>query len=360
MKVAAQMADQAIRNAVSIERIKAGQARQVDKFLRDMGKELRRRLIEEDLTAFNRGRVSKLVGTIDEALHGITERQLTGLRSEWRELAVYQSQFESRSLDAVLINTTTAVPAPQQVISAVFTNPLSARGGNGGQILEEFVESYSTQEIKRITGAIQQGYFEGATTSDIIKRLQGTAAQGYNDGILATSDRNLKTVVRTGTQHVANTARAETLKTNSDIAPRYRWMATLDTRTSQQCRSLDFQEFKWGEGPVPPLHPNCRSTIVAVLSEKYSFLQEDEMRASKGDKGGKQIKSTDYYHWLKTQPNSTVVNALGQTRAKLFLKGGLSAEQFAALNIDRDYMPMTLDQMRKIEPDAFRVAGIDK
>lgn len=49
----------------------------------------------------------------------------------------------------------------------------------------------------------------------------------------------------------------------------YQFLAELDDRTSQECRELNGKIFKISEAVVgeniPPLHPNCRSTIVAVF-----------------------------------------------------------------------------------------------
>ena len=45
-------------------------------------------------------------------------------------------------------------------------------------------------------------------------------------------------------------------------------------------------------------------------------------------------------------------------RAKLFEKGGLSAAEFGRLNLGRNFEPMTLDEMRAVNPTAFKRAGL--
>src|SRR3546814_15905752 len=61
---------------------------------------------------------------------------------------------------------------------------------------------------------------------------------------------------------------------NADLVKRYRWVSTLDDRTSEICQSLDGTEWPVGEGPLPPILPNCRSRIVPVLDERFAFLRE--------------------------------------------------------------------------------------
>jgi len=67
-----------------------------------------------------------------------------------------------------------------------------------------------------------------------------------------------------------------------------------------------------------------------------------------------------YYDWLKTQSDTPefIVDALGKSRAALFLKGGLSSSEFARLNLGRNFEPLTLAEMRDKDPLAFMKAGI--
>lgn len=100
---------------------------------------------------------------------------------------------------------------------------------------------------------------------------------------------------------------------------------------------------------------NCRCTTVPVLKEQYQYLSEGEERSS--DKGPVDANLT-YYEWLKQQPAAFQDEALGPTRGQLLRDGGLSAERFGRLNLGRDFKPMTLDEMRRKEPGAFRRAGL--
>jgi hypothetical protein len=113
---------------------------------------------------------------------------------------------------------------------------------------------------------------------------------------------------------------------------------------------LDGQVFKLGKGPKPPIHIRCRSTTVAELDERFNFLKEGAQRASKD---GPVSSNQTYYEWLKTQSSEFQDEVLGKARAKLFREGGLSAERFAALNLHRNFTPMTLEEMKSKEPLAF-------
>jgi SPP1 gp7 family putative phage head morphogenesis protein len=68
----------------------------------------------------------------------------------------------------------------------------------------------------------------------------------------------------------------------------YQWSAILDDRTCDLCESLDGQYFEPGDPALaelkPPIHPNCRCILVAVLKEeltkfpvKFTFLEQDQV-----------------------------------------------------------------------------------
>ena len=104
---------------------------------------------------------------------------------------------------------------------------------------------------------------------------------------------------------------------------------------------------------------NCRSTTTPVLSETFDFLDKGAKRPSKGESGTKQVNAeTTYYSWLKTQPASFQDDILGPTRGKLFRNGGLDSAQFAKLELNKNYKPRTIEEMREQAPEAFKQANL--
>lgn len=45
-------------------------------------------------------------------------------------------------------------------------------------------------------------------------------------------------------------------------------------------------------------------------------------------------------------------------RGKLFRDGGLTPERFAAFQLDKNFKPLTLDQLKELEPVAFSKADL--
>jgi len=347
--------DATIRHAVFLEQLKSGEVAKFAPFLKEIDRSIRERLTRADLTDYTVARLERLLSEVDSLLLGIFDRYSERLNLDLVDIANYEAEFEATSLTRaapVGVTFDAAVPGAAAIRAAI------VRGADGGKLLKSFIDGFTATERQRLTGAIRQGFFEGQTNFQIIKNIRGTKALQYNDGILAATNRNAGAIVRTAVQHVATQARMETLKENADIVQAVEWVSTLDSKTTSQCRTLDKQRFKLTEGPRPPIHINCRSTVVAVTRFSALFAK-DATRASIGDGGAQQVRADiSYYDWLKQQPAAFQDKAIGPVRAKLFREGGLSIERFSELQLDRNFSPLTLVQMKALEPLAFERAGI--
>jgi SPP1 gp7 family putative phage head morphogenesis protein len=305
----------------------------------------------------------RAVYTLQDGRHRLTEAERAGATEINATFIEYDASGQNRILQvtkvvkigelampAIRFNTPTAKLAYQAAVE----NPIQATG----EMLFPFVNEWPERDALRVANIVQRGWAQGRTVSEMVREVVGTKAAGYADGVLEVSRQHAATVIQTATQHVANAARMEVWESNSDLVKQYQWLSTLDRRTTAQCKSLDGKRFEPGKGPMPPIHPNCRSTTVAVLSSEFDFLDEGATRASGGPNPGYAPADENYFDWLKRQPADFQDAALGPSRAKLFRDGGLTAERFAELNIGRDFEALTLEEMRQIEPGAFAKAGL--
>lgn len=351
----------ATRHQVFLERLKTSEANKFVTVLDEADK-----LIRETLSMMDSGKVNntgKMV--LNTMLKDLRKKQQVLYRrneklflKSLKEITGYEAEFESRAIERSIAEelgrTAPAVkiPTAEQAFAAATTKPLSATG----QMLRPFIKNWSSSQINKVEQSIRRGWAEGRTVGQMSREIRGTKALKYKDGIIrGLANRQAQAVVRTSIQHVSSAGRMATWERNQDIVKEYRWVATLDSRTTHQCQSLDGRTFKVNDGPRPPIHVQCRSTTVAVPAKKYSFLQDGQTRASKdGYVRGKQT----YYQWLKKQPKYFQVEALGAKRTKLFREGGLSAKRFSELQLDKNFTPLTLDEMRILEPKVFERADL--
>lgn len=404
------------RHQVYLERLKAGEIKATDVLFVTLAAELTRLLLTvrvstlSDLTDIAG---IKLVLDI-EAIHtSAYQAQLVAFSKLLNELAFAEREFELESLDEATIEEIEPDDgdARQDLWAVVLDKPMSATG----KLLAVYLGAWMALEVSRAGDMTRRAISEGWAPSNLLLAFRGTAKGGLQDGLFASARRNTATTIRTAIQHVSTAARWATMRdtifrpkgsprekrpsggdaSNSQDAvgvnaegvvtriPRaareaakragmkigdnvsllgYRWASILDSQTSQICRSLDGQVFKFGAGPIPPAHPNCRSNIVAEMLGRWRrrgkdgrFKKDERVRPSPD---GNVPARTTYYDWLKTQDADFQDDALGVTRGELFRKGGLSAAAFSRLNLGKNFEPLTLDEMRRLAPRVFRRAGL--
>lgn len=217
-----ELIDESIRLQVLLERVKAGEDKQIDAFLRDVDTVLRDRLTGAELTANQRDRIEAKLEEIRAALAVLQDRKSADFLRRMDALAEAVADTEAKSLAAALDGLETAVPGAATIRAAATGAPLSVRGPGGGMILAKFIEKHDEATLDRIEGVIRRGFFEGRTTDQIVRDLRGTKAAGYADGVLSESRRHARTVAHTALQHMAHVARAEAWKANEDIIAGYR------------------------------------------------------------------------------------------------------------------------------------------
>lgn len=153
---------------------------------------------------------------------------------------------------------------------------------------------------------LEQGIVLGENPKTVAKRLAEQMAPHFAERTTVTG-KQLKSyaerLARTEMNHIVNQAGFDTLE-SSGLFDKYRYLATLDSRTSEVCRDMDGKEFLISEKVVgvnfPPLHPNCRSTYTAVTdSDKVGTrLAKDESK--KSHKYYQVPANMSYREWEKT------------------------------------------------------------
>lgn len=139
---------------------------------------------------------------------------------------------------------------------------------------------------------VSNGLHRGLSVPQMAKMVEDKMHAGLS---------NARRLVRTEMNYVQNRAAADSIKESG--MKYYRFIATLDRRTSVTCRSHDghvysIDEYRPG-GNAPPLHPNCRSTIAGSLKGWHG---EEGTRAARNI-DGKTIhvpKNMTYESWYNT------------------------------------------------------------
>lgn len=382
--------DLLVRHQVSLQRASAQTRAEVvallDRTEASIIEELRRRL--DALGGRSDRRLEFLLDVLGEIRVNAVGGAFRHLRDELRDMVRHEAEFAAKSIEASSpVDLDVTVPPPGQLTSLVTTSPFQ------GRVLGEWARDFAAADVQRLEDTIRIGVVRGDTTDDIVRSVVGTRAQNGADGVLQISRNNATSVVRTAVNHFSNAAKQDTYKENQDVLSGEVFHATLDDRTTKICASLDGEVFKVGEGPIPPLHWNCRSVRVPVIGGRLignrpmkEATEKDLVREFKdaedidepgsdrdslphGTKGafddfarrrtreltGEAAAELTYPEFLRRQSRAFQEEVLGVTGARLFRDGGLDLRKF----VNRRGDELTLKELARRNAEAFKKAGLD-
>lgn len=354
------------RHTAWLHRAATAQANDLNEIIDKSGDTLARLLNDRldnltpaELKAFSQGKytTSRLKGLrkeIDSWSKALASEVTQASFDGFEKLAGYEASHARDTLAGALTETRLpAAPTAATAMKAAKETPVL------GQMLEELVRDVTAPVKKRVYATIRQGISEGQTNQQIVRALRGTRAMKYKDGVLQITRRDAERMVRTGRNHVSNTAMDETYQALGveEVVD----VATLDGRTSTYCASIDGRRHKVGSAhPKPPYHFNCR-TMQAPSLDGNIMGQRPYVRAfrpvgqiPKGqrpdDMTGKVSAKTTYADWFARQPAGFQKEWLGPARYKLYKQKSYTLDRF----IDPIKGKLTLDELRAKDAETFK------
>lgn len=360
-----QIQDRTIRHMLFLEGLKTRQARDIDNFIvtdiiPDLRDQLAARLARIEGLVFDTGPVTtQRIEAQISALENISQRFNRDLRAMVQGELFDIAQDEARwTVGMIRSEAGTAgpaiemiLPAAEQIRSAVENNPFD------GKVMADWFSELAENTQRRLSAEIRRGIVQGRTIDQHVRAVVGTRSSKFTDGILQISRKNAEAIARTAVAHSARTAKAELWKQNERLIKGEKWVATLDSRTCLVCSPLDGKVLKLDEPPFNPLHFNCRCIRTPILKSWRELgipADEPQFEKFRASANGKVPADLTYNKWLKNQSADVQNIALGDSRAKLFREGGLDVKDF----VSRDMKVKTLDDVRKLEADAFDRADL--
>lgn len=384
------------RNAIDLNRYSNSVAKRIvsayNDIIIDAANQLR---VINDLTApAKAARLRGILAQLKDSLATWAGDSTVTTAGELQGLAELQSEFVTEQLRKVLpagardaVNTIEI--SPQFAQSVVTTDPtqlnvvtlsddlfkaaygspqtysLTAAQGTAitlpnGEVVNKAFRGIAESQAEQFSQVVRNGLLTGETTPDVARRLVGRLEFGQTGSVRqialaggqATKAANHQVIslVRASINQVANEASQQVYEANQDITQKYRYVATLDTRTSAICRALDGREFPYGKGPKPPQHFGCRSTTVPVIN--YQELGFDAppsvTKGQRASMDGPVPANTSYGQWLQGQPRAVQDEVLGKAKADYFnkLADQHGARDAIAKLVRDDGSELTLDQLR--------------
>ena len=353
------------KNAIDLNRYSNSVARRVinsyNDIIIDAVDQLR---VIDDLTApVKAARLRSILAQLKQSLDGWAGDATEITATELQGIAQLQSEFVTDELRKALpegilrSNINTVEISPQFAQSVVTTDPTqinvvtlsddlfaaaygapqtfsltAAQGATitlpNGQVVSKAFRGIATSQAEQFSQVVRNGLLTGETTPSIAKRLIGSLQFGEEaktvgqiaaagGQLTQVADNQIIALVRTSINQVANAASQQVYEGNQDITKKYRYIATLDTRTSAICRALDGREFDYGKGPMPPQHFNCRSTTVPVIDYKALDIPPPP-EGKRASMDGQVPGNITYGEWLKKKmPGETEADVIRRQQEAL-------------------------------------------
>lgn len=346
--------ERGILHATLLERLKQSEVNAVMSFLNnevlpDLNTTVQSRLARIRSRGFDRGpwttrQYKEMNKTVQGMIRGGMSQAGVRLQGQLSKVGVYEANFQSALLrdtlpSGVLVDITT--PSITTLNSIVTSRPFQ------GQLLKGWFSNLGESLQRSVTSQINIGLATGEPTAKIVRRLMGTAGAAFKDGAYAVARRQAEAVTRTAVNHIVTQAREATYQNNKSVVKGVRYLATLDSRTTDICASLDGEVFNMDEGPRPPMHHQCRSTTVPVIKswKEMGIDMKEAPAGMRSSMNGLVPEKTTYGKWLKGQSKNVQNEVLGKGRAKLFRRGTVPIQRF----VDNKFRPLTLKQLEALE-----------
>jgi SPP1 gp7 family putative phage head morphogenesis protein len=353
------------KNAIDLNRYSNSVARRVINSYNDIIIDAvdQLRVIDDLAAPVKAARLRSILAQLKQSLDGWAGDATEITATELQGIAQLQSEFVTDELRKAMppgvlrSNINTVEISPQFAQSVVTTDPTqlnvvtlsddlfaavngapqtfsltAAQGATitlpNGQVVSKAFRGIATSQAEQFSQVVRNGLLTGETTPSIAKRLIGSLQFGEEaktvgqiaaagGQLTQVADNQIIALVRTSINQVANAASQQVYEGNQDITKKYRYIATLDTRTSAICRALDGREFEYGKGPMPPQHFNCRSTTVPVIDYKALDIPPPP-EGKRASMDGQVPGNITYGEWLKKKlPGETDADVIRRQQEAL-------------------------------------------
>ena len=335
---------------ILLERLKETEARRIVAMLERTHTRITRILEERLERMMRRGPQPITTGLwttkrYQQMLRAVNERLSTVHREVRDEVALRMQEIGLREIDFEVASIRTAMPVEWaiELPEASTVREIVRRRPFQGKLLREWFSTHDRNVRAAINETVRQGMISGETVPQIIRSIRGER------GILEGSRRGLAAVVRTAINHTSTHAREETYRANAQLVKGVQIVATLDSRTTDICKSLDGRVYAVGEGKRPPFHIGCRTTtapVIASFRELGIDLDEAPM-GTRASLDGAVGESVTYGTWIMRQPAAIQNEALGVGVARLVRTGQVDIEEVFRMQRRRLGKPITLREIEE-------------
>lgn len=201
----------------------------------------------------------------------------------------------------------------------LWANIINAPIPANGVLPLAFIAAFTAGASLAVENAVRKGYANRSTVAAVLAEITGTKARNNRDGIFARTASQNAAVTATVIQHTTSVLQAGVA---SIFYGRYRWVSIIDSGTTEICKGRNNRVFNYGAGPLPPAHIRCRSKTVPLLSD-----DDNEPPQS-------------YFAFMNNQPAAVQDDILGGNKAAALRAGNTKAKDMPQFD---EFNPLTVE-----------------
>lgn len=281
---------------------------------------------------------SALFTTGKESLDQLTQVQLNRLLSYLRKqqqtfYSDYNDELEIQLKDLIAAD----IDVTQQILSRAAGKKVESEDNKArlwalatmepipanGLLMLDWLSAFGIYATNQVIALVRQGYVNNWTITEALNKIVGSVDAKFRDGFFARLAGQQTTLINTVEQHLSSLVQNAVASTEYE---HYQWVAVLDNKTTEICRSRNGNVYIYGKGPLPPAHYNCRSKAVPIDGETEVHNIPES-----------------YYDWLVKQPIEFQNDALGIATAQKLRSGELTAKSFTDIGTVK---PISIDEFR--------------
>lgn len=311
--------DALTRHQVYLEALKLGMAGDFEAVLRETRRDIRAAFLDldaEHMGALTKRQLERFIRTLKAAQSERYNAYTAALLRDLRAFLDIEAQLQTDIIVTTQDEDTSAVAAllAASGLRKLWKGYLAAVVPATGFLPETMLERFVNAQNEALEALVRRGYANKAPLGTTLATLVGTSNVYARNGLLIRAGYQSRGLVATLLQHASGFAHAQVAAKYFD---RYRWVSVLDSRTSEICQSRAGRLYRYGEGPLPPAHVNCRSTAVPYVKGEavpagYAAWLAGQPQAVQDDLRGLQAQDASSFNVARGLTLSGFANKLGR------------------------------------------------
>jgi len=263
--------------------------------------------------------------------------------TKWRQAVLQKARYDLNNLSAIYLDDTLNMAYELNKLDTIPAKTLTKKQSlavagatkTTGKTAKDNLIALMNLSYGILSSESTRYNAQGLTNTQITDAIMGSPAQRYKNGDMIRWINGARTHSTTNVKAGVEAIRQARYENDSDVRG-YVWDSVLDGNTSATCQGLNGKRFYFyrvvdgkrvslsGYKPLPPIHPNCRSSTQPIVN-------------------GEPIPQVESFTaWANDPANDKeLLEALGPTRYDLYKTGTLKIERFT----DARFKPLTIEEL---------------